>query len=150
MTSLEEALKGQLIPLAHPAITTELIQSLLSRPHRVAKGSDREVYISEYYDFVVKYCPRSTSQNFSEVRCWELRHAITKLRLAPVYAYTLDYRIVVMKKCKLGAPAPFPYTLLDQGQAGQDETGMFVTYDYGTLLQVLDNISYASVFGFKR
>lgn len=150
MTTLEHALEGQLVPLAHPGITMDLIRSLLEKPHRVARGSDREVYISEYYDFVVKFCPRSTTQNFSEVRCWELQSAIKKLRLAPVYAYTLDFRILVMKKCKIGADPPLPYTLLDLGQAGQDETGQFVSYDYGTLLPLLDNLSYATVFGYKR
>lgn len=125
------------------------IADLVRSSERIALGSERVVFLSAAGKYVVKYSPDCTRQNFSEVRCWAMRDKIKDLRLAPVIAYTKDYRFVVMQRCQVGAIPPFPYTLLDLGQAGQDQKGDFLAYDYGTLLSMLDSSIYRSVFGFS-
>jgi len=129
--------------------TVHSIARLIRSAERIAVGSERVVFLSTLSDYVVKYSPDCTRQNFSEVRCWAMRDKIKDLRLAPVCAHTKDYRFVVMQKCQVGAVPPFPYTLLDMGQAGQDKDGNYLGYDYGTLLSMLDSSIYRSVFGFS-
>jgi hypothetical protein len=133
--------------LRAPGFTMDLY-SFIEPANRVCFGSERVVFINNDYDFVLKYCPDSVRQNFSEIHCWNTRDRIKNLNLAPIYGHSSDYRFLCMQKCSVGMIPPFPYTLLDMGQAGTIE-GKFVAYDYGTLLPMLDNLSYRSVFGFS-